>query len=716
MITDMEPVPPPAAESEPTAAAPAALPSATSPPAPPASPASPAWDWRGILPIAILVVVAFAAYTQHLDITQVVTRETKAIYPNDHPNPIYWDEEYYVMIGHQQAQGIWKDPCWDERPQRADHPPLARLIMTASIKLFDAPLGRFGGCLRSSDETPLPYTCYTDVAGHTYTTGHSCFQAFTDDLREHGNPYAWRMPGVVLATLAVACVALTTRKLLGSTTAGVLAGAFLLMDGVFFVAARMTTLDIYAAGFAAVALYCATFATWQGRLMAGLILGLAFASKYTAFFAGVPVLVVLLWSHHRAGKLTRRTALWGTLCVTLLPGIVWLASYAPWWIIWVRGHGVRWAVDYWVAMQRWALEWNQYTPLPLHPEGAQPYQWFLLHRPMYFWVSGQWPDHTHFIYSMPNPIVWWGAALAGIVGLAGLVRNLMRGEAPPRPPVADPAASTGAEAPVHRDPPAGLATPRGRAVLLSALWPGLGLVQTGRAGLGVGLMLAFPAAVFFAFFLHTVYTFVAFVLWLAALFATAETAEAHIGFGPAQVRSAKDAWRALLVAPVRFRLPGTDLQQRMTLTLLLLPLCYAGYFLLTLQSFIYYFSVGIPFLAIALGTAVWHGRRRPEIFGMLGGGIFLVMFGATLYSLAHPELRPGAAYVAAMTWAGVVGVVGLFGWAYPAWEDRAGRVAQALFVLLAFAAFAYYFPLLEGLEVGDRAHTDLVETLPWVNK
>jgi hypothetical protein len=817
--------------------------------------------------VAILALLAFGLYAQNLDIPNRAQQELERLAPGTPSmdlNPLYWDENYYVRIAHSQAQGQWIDPCWpdrDPRPQRWDHPPLARLILTASVALFDKGAGTFGECFYPAESKEYGYTCYTDKAGRNFTTGRSCMDAFTDDMRRHGNPWAWRLPGALMATVAVLCTALTARKLAGSTAAGMLAGGFLMVEGLFFVQARMATLDIFATGFAAVAVWLATFPTWRGTVAAAATLGLAFASKNTAFMAGLPVLLVHTWALHRAGRLGWRRGTWAALCIVALPGAVWVLSYLPWWILWTRDQGFAFAVHEWLNVQKAALRWNAYTPKPLHSERAQPETWFLLHRPMFYFRSGTWPEGALYIIGYPNPVVWWGGALASLGGLAALARRLLRGPAEDALPSARAAA--------HRLP-ARLAMLGAAAVLLLGSFvlavgatadgmPGTGRASllllaagagalgwaTGRSawswrgpfaawrplGLGLGAALAAGGAALLlspvgaapagAAFLAAgaaallavhwsrsparhaaagalavaagafaavplVWSFgatgmakagglVAFlagapgalptlavllaalagaaVLWrirdagrwarllLSAAGASAGVALAISGSSLVDMvhaagQAAPGESRTALVALASFalqatalgagalavaaavlhaavRLPGTPAQTGAAVALLLLPLCYAAYFVLVLQSFVYYFMVGVPFLALALGVWLWAHRHRPEAFAWLGGGIFAILFAVTLASLAVPDLQPRPATIIGMGWAGMLGVIGLAGWAFPAWRRRAATASAILLALLALAAFAWWFPILEGLPVGPERYEEISATLPW---
>ena len=377
----------------------------------------PAWHtgkvWRGNVPILAFAAIVFALYAQNLDVTQVASREAaNSDLPWDVP-PLAWDEHYYVSVAHQQAAGVWLDPCWGERPSSWDHPPLAKMILTASVHVADVPRV-FSGCRLPDDHKDQGYDCYPDPEGQIQKTGRACYQAFMQDLRENGNPYAWRLPSAVMGTLAVLGTALATRRILASTAAGVLAGSLVALDGMMFTLSRLALLDIFAAGFACLALWSATYPSSKGRIGAGVLLGLAFCCKYTALFTGLPILLVALWCTHRAGRLSHRVLRGTAAAVAGLPLAVWLLSFLPWWVTWIGGHGPAWAVGYFGEMVSDAFDW-QATATIDNPSTSQPWEWFLLDRPVWFFTSG-----TRSIFGLPNPFVWWGGALASLGGLVWL--------------------------------------------------------------------------------------------------------------------------------------------------------------------------------------------------------------------------------------------------------------------------------------------------------
>ncbi len=123
------------------------------------------------------------------------------------------------------------------------------------------------------------------------------------DIGQHA--FAWRAPGMFLGALMAGLVFLLARILFRRRSIAVLAGLFVLADGMLFAQSRIAMNDAYVAFFilAAVTLFAAIWsgawrwrgAFWAGLPLVGVLLGLALASKWVALYAigGIGLLVLL---------------------------------------------------------------------------------------------------------------------------------------------------------------------------------------------------------------------------------------------------------------------------------------------------------------------------------------------------------------------------------------------------------------------------------------
>ena len=359
---------------------------------------------RGLLPfLPVLLVSAGAGYVYLHDIDRV--------------GEIYFDEHYYISVARQMENGVWFDPCWgDERPLNYEHPPLAKLLIYASVKAFDTEHSVFEGCRSPDDETVQPEGC--DLVEHgeviqTYDTRKGCYDGFLERTKTQGNPVAWRLPSAVLGIMAVLFAGLAAQRIFGSAFAGAMAAALVLMDTLVFTSARLAILDIFAAGFTMAAVWAATFPTKKGIFWTATLLGLAFACKYSVLFVGPAVLILVLWTHRRHGVLTRRRFDLSFVLFALMPLVVWLLTYWPWWVIWIPEHGVSWTAQHWFELQKAAFTWGT-GGYQTHPYASPPAEWFLMVKPTWYYRIWGLPEGKEgWVYAVGNPILWWiGAAVA----------------------------------------------------------------------------------------------------------------------------------------------------------------------------------------------------------------------------------------------------------------------------------------------------------------
>ena len=363
---------------------------------------------RAALPFApVLLIAGAAAFVYIHDIDRV--------------NEVYFDEHYYVSVARQMDNGIWEDPCWmgeqNHRPLNYEHPPLAKLLIYWSVKELDTDHAVFTGC-RSPDSTdtvdpPCELVEHGEVLS-THDTRKACYDAFTARAKEQGSPLAWRLPSALLGVAAVLFAGLAAQRIFQSNLAGALAAALLLMDTLVFTSARLAILDIFAAGFTMAAVWAATFPSKKGIFWTATLLGLAFACKYSVLFAGPAVLALVLWSHHRAGRLTRRRFDLSFVLFALVPLVIWVATYWPWWALWVPESGLSWSIQHWFEIQKAAFSWGT-GGYQTHPYASPPIEWFAQVKPTWYYHIWGLPDGKEgWVYAVGNPLLWWLGALVAL--------------------------------------------------------------------------------------------------------------------------------------------------------------------------------------------------------------------------------------------------------------------------------------------------------------
>ncbi len=346
----------------------------------------------------------------------------------DRVDEIYFDEHYYISVARQIDNGIWEDPCWvndqdlPHRPLNYEHPPLAKLILAWSVMRFDTEHSVFEGCRNPDDTSNLSTACHLiehDQVLSEHYSGKACYDAFTQRARTLGNPIAWRAPSALFGVATVTFAALAARRIFNNDLAGLATGVLVLLDGMVYSSARIALLDIFATGFAVAAIWAATFPTKKGILGAALLLGLGFACKYTVLFVGPPILLLALWTHARAGRLTRRRFDMALASYALVPVLVWITTYLPWWRMWIPERGLAWSVKHWLHIQGAAAKWGA-TGYQTHPYASQPAEWIPLFRPTFYyhaWGIDGITGREAFIYALGNPVVWWLTSAAIVTAL-----------------------------------------------------------------------------------------------------------------------------------------------------------------------------------------------------------------------------------------------------------------------------------------------------------
>jgi len=238
---------------------------------------------------------------------------------------------------------------------------------------------------------------------------------------------SWRIPGVVAGAVLAFFIVLLARRLFASPIAPALAGGIVLLDGSMFAQARIGMNDVYVASFLAAGWYFVVAAHAPRRwarldlVIAGLLFGLAAASKWVAFYAlgGLGVLALAVtayaYSQHRAGTggpfdlLRGRGAnaafLFG--CFAVLPIVVYLLAYVPWF----GGPTAPYGWDLRELTQQ--MYWYHSGLTAPHPAGSPWWSWPLVLKPVY-WYYGQSESGSAVIYNAGNIVLFWGGLAAVI--------------------------------------------------------------------------------------------------------------------------------------------------------------------------------------------------------------------------------------------------------------------------------------------------------------
>lgn len=292
-------------------------------------------------------------------------------------------------------------------------------------------------------------------------------------------PFGWRFMVAVLGTLSVLMLCRIGRRLFRSTFLGCLAGALLAVDGLHFVMSRTALLDLVLMFFVLAAFGCLLIDRdwarrrlaaalpvdaegvlrpdvvvaerlrlgWRPwRIAAGLMLGLAFATKWNGLYILVAFgLMTVLWdvgARRTAGAMRPYTAV---LKRDLAPAFVStvpvaILTYVASWTGWIihnsptrhgyyrdwaatdgRGGSWTWLPDWLRSL--WHYEYQVYefhvNLTSGHTYQSNPWSWIVLGRPVsYFYeeqngcAASETGKCAREVLALGTPLLWWASCFA----------------------------------------------------------------------------------------------------------------------------------------------------------------------------------------------------------------------------------------------------------------------------------------------------------------
>ncbi|WP_026551455.1 glycosyltransferase family 39 protein [Arthrobacter sp. H20] len=296
------------------------------------------------------------------------------------------------------------------------------------------------------------------------------------------NPFGWRFSAALVGTLSILLIALIAQRLFGSPILGAAAGLLTAVDGHHLVHSRTSLLDVFlmfwllvafgallldrdqarrklAARLSAVAaaapggvkpsaadlLYGPWLGMRQWRIVAGISLGLALGTKWSAIpYIALFGVMSVLWDMNARRVVGVQRWITGTILrdgaqafasMVPLAAVTYLATWTGWFLS-SDAYNRQWAADHPAP----AWEWLPASVRSLgdyhraaytfheglgseHPYESTPWSWLVMGRPVSFYYKGDLgPDQgcaveacSRAITSVGNPLIWWCAAVALIV-------------------------------------------------------------------------------------------------------------------------------------------------------------------------------------------------------------------------------------------------------------------------------------------------------------
>jgi len=248
---------------------------------------------------------------------------------------------------------------------------------------------------------------------------------------------AWRLPGVIFGAILAFFLVLLSRRLFASPVIPWLVGVAVVLCGSMFAQARIGMNDIYVTAFIVAAWYFVVAAHRPRRsaavdlLIAGVLLGLAVASKWAGVYALAGVFVLSVGATARAYQQDRAgrggpldllgsrgaNAAFLFLCFAVIPLGIYLASYIPWF----GGKTAPYGWNLWELTQQ--MYWYHSSLTAPHCAGSPWWSWPLDLKPVY-WYFGQSTGGTNgYIYDAGNIVLFWAALPAAALSIALAIRT-----------------------------------------------------------------------------------------------------------------------------------------------------------------------------------------------------------------------------------------------------------------------------------------------------
>lgn len=294
------------------------------------------------------------------------------IYRITEPPKYYFDEVYHVVTAKAYANNnpAAYDP-FSKAPEEGTaydwlHPPLAKLIQAASIKILG------------------------------------------------DNSFGWRLPSALFGTGIIIGTFVLAYSLFGPIAA-IFSALTIAFENLNLVMSRITMNDVFITFFTIMAFACAVLyvkGKMQYLLLTSIFLGFAIASKWTGAYTAVIVISYIFLNKFKDKELTPKL-----LLLIILPLLIYLASYGQFWL---QGHTVQQFIDLhkqiWWYQNRHDLK-HSYGTTPLYcvPEGLNGLKtwcpWVLNIRGVYFSYE-EYNNRAGYIYALGNPFIFWFGVIA----------------------------------------------------------------------------------------------------------------------------------------------------------------------------------------------------------------------------------------------------------------------------------------------------------------
>lgn len=294
--------------------------------------------------------------TKKLLILLLVISASLRLYRLDFPKAYVFDEIYHAytakeyLRGNKEAWSPWGKATEEKVAFEWLHPPIAKELMSASMWLL-----------------------------------HST------------QPWAWRLPGVIMGTVSIFLVYLLAQALFSSPVISLTSALAFSLDGLVFTQSRVGMNDVYLVAFI---LASALFFTKKKFLLSALFCGLATATKWSGIFL-LPVFWLMLVIDKKQPLKQKLLHFFYFLIFTFL---IYLLSYLPYFL---QGYTYKDFIE--LNKQIW---WYQTHLKATHPYTSPAWMWPLNLVPVWYYVQYFSKNYVANIFASGNIVVFLGGVIA----------------------------------------------------------------------------------------------------------------------------------------------------------------------------------------------------------------------------------------------------------------------------------------------------------------
>lgn len=221
------------------------------------------------------------------------------------------------------------------------------------------------------------------------------------------NAFGWRIGSAVAGVVSIIAIYYLVLHLFKRESPAVLTSFLLTFEGLHLVQSRIGMNDTYMLSLYLLTLLFALKKRWR---LAAVLYGLALASKWSAIYGLIPLVLIYLWNYGTNLRLSLMSLLRLVLApvrLVLISLLTYTLSFTPFFL---AGHTIA---------QWWELHrqmWYYHTHLvATHAYQSVPWEWLFSLRPVWYFV--EYGEQLTNIYAQGNPLILW-------LGLAALLMFL----------------------------------------------------------------------------------------------------------------------------------------------------------------------------------------------------------------------------------------------------------------------------------------------------